>query len=629
MQTTLSDLGISRAQAEIGLADLKASGAIVDGGLGRLQLARLAEAEASIARSIRRLLASQQAAASVPATAWEGRTPHENQAKALAGFARSAVCVITGGPGTGKTQTTRAVLAAAEANALRVACCAFAGKAARRMTELTGRAAATIHRTLGYNPAVGWTYNAGNPLPVDLVVVDESSMIDVELFARLLSATPTGARLVIVGDVDQLPSIGAGRVLHDLLVSKVVPAFRLTHIFRQAAESLIPWFAKDINEGRVPNLNAVPSLAQGPDVAFVDVSHPGGQCNIEPGEEECRVCVKARNYVVAYAMRGLAQARGIPAAKVQVIAAQKSGMLGTESLNTVLQHNLNPPKEGSPNVFIGFGFGARLADKVMQTRNDYSLGVFNGEIGTVLAADPNGLEPAVVDYWKKGLDETLKVLGQAIAVAAKRVQLHVDLSTIEGFERAVSAAKYSGAGEDAAHIEREWARCEKDVCGFWYAVGRDLVGRDLAASGEVTSEVKPAERAVLVVDFGDKRLAYTKTEARALTLAYAITVHKAQGSSSPGVIFVCPENHQFMCTKSLVYTAVTRAERFALLVGAKTTIARAVRNVRGSDRRTTLQERLREPASSDPRPSLAALPRPPSPPPKPAAQTAETDDLFV
>ena len=290
----------------------------------------------------------------------------------------------------GKTFTVKAILRMLEANGLDVKCCAPTGKAAQRMREQTGRDAATIHRLLGWTPE-GWTFDAGEPakfdaegrqtsgaLPCDAVVVDEVSMVDVVLFAGLMKALTPTQRLVIVGDVDQLPSIGPGRVLHDLIESGVIPVVRLTHIFRQASESRIPYLAREINQGEMPDTSTL-NANQGSDVAWLSMDEPE--------------MIQAA--IVQAVADLIPQRQGIPSEQIQVLCPQHGTPVGDEALNCLLQERLNPNYDANEHRGVRVGRGYRLfkGDRVLHAnRNNYDIEVMNGEVGTVVAADWRGLD---------------------------------------------------------------------------------------------------------------------------------------------------------------------------------------------------------------------------------------------
>jgi len=464
---------------------------------------------------------------------WKGITPAPEQAEAVAAIAEHRVLVTTGGPGVGKTFTVNAVLQVLERNGIETALCAPTGKAAQRMKEQTGRDATTIHRLLGYVPGQGFRHDDGNvttdesgnstggPLDLGAVVVDESSMVDTGLFHALVRAIPNNARLIIVGDVDQLPSIGAGRVLHDLIESGIVPVCRLTKIFRTAADSRIPYVARDINAGKAPDLGA------GGDVMFIPEDDP----------ETLAACiVKAVANVLPTSNTERGRRAFDPIAEVQVMAPQKSGPLGVERLNRALQERLNPGGE-QDGLWIGGGYRARIGDRVIHVKNNYRLLIFNGEMGTVAAADYKGI-----------MADELDALG---------------LTTGDAF------------------------------------------GDDDTVTAPVSIDASGRSDRVMVVQLADRLVAYGKEDVRELLLGYAITVHKSQGSQFPCVVLPVHAAHSFMLTRSLLYTAVTRASELVVLYGQATQVVRAAKNTRGTERRTTLQERLQhamseKPASPDP-----------------------------
>lgn len=461
-------------------------------------------AEQDIAENLTRLLhgSDESTTLLLPPDVWGELKPAPEQAEAVNAIAENRVMVITGGPGVGKTATTSAVLRVLNHNQVLVGCCAPTGKAAKRMAEQTGQEAVTIHRLLKYVPGTGFRHDGSTPEhdaggkwitggPVDFgaIIVDEASMVDVQLFAALLKAIPTGARLIIVGDVDQLPSIGAGQVLHDIIESGIVPVCRLSRIFRQAEESRIPYVARDINSGRPPDLGA------GGDVRFIPE---------DDAENIAQCIIKAATTVLATSKDG--RRAFDPMTEVQVLAAQKSGPAGVEALNRALQQALNP---GADGIWIGGGYRTRIGDRVIHVKNNYDLEVYNGEMGAVIAADFKGIPASEL-----------------------------------------------------------------------YSLGVPL------GEGDGTKD------RVLVVDFGDRKVAYRKMDVMELLLGYAITVHKSQGSQFPAVLLPVHESHAFMLTRSLLYTGLTRAAEFMVVFGQAKQVVAAARNTRGTGRRTTLQERL-------------------------------------
>ncbi|MFL6292519.1 MAG: ATP-dependent RecD-like DNA helicase, partial [Thermoanaerobaculia bacterium] len=379
------------------------------------------------------------------------------------------VLVITGGPGTGKTTLVRGLVKILEKKGQRVLLAAPTGRAAKRLGEATGGQASTIHRLLEFDPRTrAFVRNRDHPLGCDLLIVDEASMLDSVLAFHLLRAVPDSSRLVLVGDVDQLPSVGPGRVLADLIRSDAVEVVRLTEIFRQAARSLIVVNAHRVNEGRMPDTEAVDG-----DFFFLARRDP---------EEIVETIVELVGRRVP-ARFGLD-----PVDQIQVLTPRNRGPLGTERLNETLRDLLNPQGEPQGEAIARGGRSFRVGDKVMQVRNNYDLEVFNGDIGRVTGIDE--------------LDQLLRV-------------------TIDG---------------------------------------REVV--------------------------------YEPSMLDELTLAYACTIHKSQGSEYPCVIVPLHTQHYLMLQRNLLYTALTRAKRLAILVGEPRALAVAVNNRRVKTRFTRLAERL-------------------------------------
>lgn len=382
----------------------------------------------------------------------------------------SGLMVLTGGPGTGKTTTVRAIVSTHESLELRVTLCAPTGRAAKRMSEASGREAATIHRLLEWNPAVGgFSRDAGNPLETDLVLVDEASMLDLTLARALLDAVPPGASLVLVGDVDQLPPVGAGQVLREVIRSGRAPVVRLEQVFRQAQRSAIVRGAHAILKGDLPTPTARGEKGSG-DLFLVRARDPDV------------VLDRVRS-----TLRRIPPAYGLDAQRdVQVLVPMRRGRLGTEKLNAVLQAELNPSRSSTPTVF-------RTGDKVMQLRNDYEREVFNGDIG--------------------------------------------------------------------------WVRRVED--------------------------------GVTYVQFDTGLRSYGPDALDALTLAYASTIHKSQGSEFPAVVLVLHSAHHVLLSRSLLYTAVTRAKRLVVIVGDERAVLRAARTVHLDTSHCRLGERVRELATTE------------------------------
>jgi exodeoxyribonuclease V alpha subunit len=393
----------------------------------------------------------------------------EEQAQAVALALREKLVIITGGPGTGKTTIVSCILDLYQRLGARVRLMAPTGRAAKRLSETTGAEAATIHRALEFSPQTGgFRRNAAEPLRADAIVVDEMSMVDTFLMYHLLRAVPPGARLVMVGDVHQLPAVGPGNVLKDLMDSGVVPVARLTQIYRQAQESLIVVNAHRINQGSFPELA---SFEDGKDFVFI------------PRQEPAAIKGSLLNLVC----NELPRRYGFdPVRDLQVITPMHRGAVGVQTLNHELQQRLNGR---APR----FTFGARVfrrGDKVMQLRNNYYKEVFNGDMGLV-----TGLNPAT---------------GQ------------------------------------------------------------------------------------LLVEFDGRTVAYDPGEGEEITLAYAVTVHKAQGSEFPGVLLVLTTHHYLLLQRNLLYTALTRGRRLVVLLGTKKALAMAIKNDRPVRRYTDLAAKLRQ-----------------------------------
>jgi exodeoxyribonuclease V alpha subunit len=405
------------------------------------------------------------------------------QRQAIAGSLREKVLIVTGGPGTGKTTLVRGIVEIQRRKGRRIELCAPTGRAAQRLAESTGQQARTIHRLLGFDPGRGaFQHDEQTPLATDLVIADEASMIDTVLMNSLLKAIPAPAQLLLVGDADQLPSVGPGNVLGDLLASGVIPALRLTEIFRQARASRIVVNAHRINAGQMPVLE-------------------GGQDDffwIRREEPEAILAMVQRLLAEDIPRRfGLD-----PVRDVQVLTPMRRGLLGAANLNLALQQLLNPGGARGPR-------GLRVGDKVMQVENDYTRDVFNGDLG-----------------WITGLDE---------------------------------------------------------------------------------------EHGGLSVRFADRDVAYDARDLDELALAYATSVHKAQGSEYPAVVVPLHTQHYALLQRRLLYTAVTRARRLVVLVGSRRALAIALRNRTAAPRGTALAERLRHAAAGaragEPAPPHGATPR--------------------
>lgn len=394
----------------------------------------------------------------------------EDQRRGIERAVNEGLFLLTGGPGTGKTTTVAAVLAVFAAAGLETSLAAPTGRAARRMAEVTGRRASTLHRLLQYDPATrGFLHDEETPLPCQALVVDEVSMIDTSLMYSLLRAVKPGTRLVLVGDPHQLPSIGAGKVLAEFIRSETVPHLHLREIFRQAEASRIVTNAHRVHRGEVPE--------------FGEGAEDGGDCHfVERGEAE-----SVLETVVELACDRLPRRFGIdPARDVQVLTPMNQGPLGTLALNAALQQRLNP----SGPALSHRGRLFRPGDKIMQLRNNYEKNVFNGDIGRVVSID--------------------------------------------------------------------------------------------------------AEEDSLAADFDGERLDYAEEEIDQLSLAYAATIHKSQGSEFRAVVLALTKSHWIMLQRNLFYTGLTRAREQLVIVGHRAAVRRCVEHNPAVERNTLLAERLRE-----------------------------------
>jgi len=441
-------------------------------------LPRLHRAEHEVARHLRRLRESsaQAKATEQSLSTWlegdrrVGETElSEQQAQAVRLALTEKVLVLTGGPGVGKTTVTRAIVDVFENSGCSVTLASPTGRAAKKLSEVTGRPAQTIHRLLEIDPG-SWQFrrNEERQLSADVVIIDESSMLDIELTQALVRAIPDKARLILVGDVDQLPSVGPGLVLRDLIESKAAPVARLTEIFRQDRESQIVMNAYRINEGRVPEFHIPPK--------------PGDDCTfVSEGDPDTLV-----RRVVEVVGEELIR-EGFNGSDIQVLTPMNKRNLGTVQLNQVLQEALNPPRPTKPEVKRGEKV-IREGDRVLQTVNNYEKEVFNGDVGTVLG-------------------------------------------------------------------------------------------------------VYPADHKV-AVQFLEQSAWYSFDELDEIELAYALTVHKAQGSEYPAVVLICHTSQYIMLQRNLLYTGLTRARRKCVFVGNRQAIWTSVHNNNPQRRYTRLKQLL-------------------------------------
>ncbi len=391
-----------------------------------------------------------------------------DQQRAVREAIEKKVMVVTGGPGTGKTTIINSIIRIYERLGLRVLLAAPTGRAAKRMQEATAHEAKTIHRLLEFSPKEGrFKRDEENPLGADLIAIDETSMMDTILMYHFLKAVPEEATLILVGDVDQLPSVGAGNVLKDTIESGSIPTVRLTEIFRQAKESMIIMNAHRVNNGEMPLV--APHGSHPQDFFFFEVEEP--EKAMEKIIELCREKIPRRFHYR-------------PVEDIQVLTPMHRGVVGASNLNVELQKSLNP----STDEFTRGGKTLKVGDKVMQIRNNYDKEVFNGDLGRI------------------------------------------------------------------ARIDRE----EQEV----------------------------------IVDYDGKAVAYDYPDLDEVVLAYAVSVHKSQGSEYPVVVIPILTQHYLLLQRNLLYTGITRGKKIVVLVGTKKAVAIAIKNNNPQRRYTLLRERL-------------------------------------
>ncbi len=396
-------------------------------------------------------------------------SPQQRQAVEMAASER--VLILTGGPGVGKTFVTRTIVALWKAMGKSIALASPTGRAAQRLSEMTGREAKTIHRLLEFDPrSMSFQRHSDNPIPATAIVVDEASMVDLFLGHSLLKAVSLDAQLLLVGDRDQLPSVGPGSVLGDMMDSGRVPMVRLTQVFRQAQASMIVSNAHRINLGEYPMLESV-SSTPATDCLWWGAPEP------ENGVQAIQELIS--NLIPQYGFN--------PATDVQVLCPMTRGDVGTRNLNTVLQQIINPPDANQAEIVRG-GITLRVGDRVIQKKNDYNREVFNGDMGVIKSID----------------------------------------------------------------LEEQ----------------------------EVT------------VQFAERQVSYDYADLDEITLAWSVTVHKAQGSEYPVVILPIYMQSFIMLSRNLLYTGLTRAKKLAILIGPKKAIGLAVRQVKDQQRYTLLAQRL-------------------------------------
>jgi len=395
----------------------------------------------------------------------------QRQAVEMAATAR--VLVLTGGPGTGKTFCTRTIVALWKAMGKSIALASPTGRAAQRLSEMTRQEAKTVHRLLEFDPTnFKFKREAENPIPAEAIVIDEASMLDLFLANSLLKAIELNAQLLLVGDIDQLPSVGPGNVLADLIQSGQIPVVRLSEVFRQAQSSQIVRNAHEINQGQLPTLEPV-SDQPNSDCLWMNASQPA----------------QALRAIQMLVRETIPQLGFEPLRDVQVLCPMLRGEVGTRSLNQILQQLLNPPAASKRELVRG-GKILREGDRVIQQSNDYHREVFNGDVGTIDAIDLDNQE--------------------------------------------------------------------------------------------------------ITVQFADRWISYDYADQNELELAWAVSIHKSQGSEYPVVILPVYMQHSLLLSRNLIYTGLTRAKQLAIFVGPQTAIKFAVNQIKNQQRYTLLAERLRE-----------------------------------
>jgi exodeoxyribonuclease V alpha subunit len=452
----------------------------IDGRIA-LFLTPLQRAERGVAMSLARLQRSPPVWGRIDAESaipWverqTGLALSGSQREAVTAAVNGKVIILTGGPGVGKTTVVNSILRILKAKGVAVLLCAPTGRAAKRLSESTGAEAKTIHRLLEFDPKImGFKRDQYRPLEADLVVVDEVSMVDLPLMNQLLRAIPNHAGVLLVGDVDQLPSVGPGAVLADLIGSGVVPTARLTEIFRQAAASRIVVNAHRINQGRMPELPERPGPQRSPESDFYLIT--------------CETPELIHDRLLQVVTERIPKRFGLhPIHDIQVLAPMNRGGLGARSLNLELQQRLNP--DAHPRI-TRFGWTYAPGDKVIQMVNNYDKEVFNGDIGRVVRIDE--------------------------------------------------------------------------------------------------------EEGLVFVEIDGRRVEYELGELDELSLAYATTVHKSQGSEYPAVVIPLSTQHYALLERNLLYTGVTRGKRLVVLIAQTKALAMAVKRGMSRERLTNLRQRLR------------------------------------
>lgn len=394
----------------------------------------------------------------------------ETQTQAVREAATQRVFILTGGPGVGKSTTANTMIKLIKGLGKEVVLCAPTGRAAQRLTEISGESAQTLHRLLEWSSGGVFQKNEEQPIAADAIILDEASMLDLRTASALLKAIDTRSQIIFLGDVDQLPSVGSGRILHDLIQSNRVPYVRLDQVFRQSATSYIIESAHKMNQGSIPTFCNIKES----DCRFIEVDNPSDILDVVKKLISIILPSKTSHH---------------PIEDIQVLSPMKKTLLGTDQLNKELQAILNPFQKNQ-REFKRQNFSLRPRDKVIQTTNNYELGVFNGDIGYVQDA---------------------------------------------------------GVNEDQVFVK-----------------------------------------------FGSKTISYDREQAKELRLAYAITIHKSQGSEFPVVVIPVTMQHYMMLQRNIFYTALTRAKKLAIFVGSSKAFEQAIQNNTANFRRTQLANLLKE-----------------------------------
>ena len=460
-------LDVDEVKLQATIDEMLKMGEIVKEGADAIYLLPLRYCEVGIASNLSRLMTTPRLlTADVGKIEGKLKISYDPlQADAIQSAMKSQVMVLTGGPGTGKTTVTQGIIEAFLQNKLKVVLAAPTGRAAKRMQEATGMEAKTIHRLLEYRPDEGFIHDQTDPLDAQAVIVDESSMIDTFLMNALLRALKTGTRVILIGDIDQLPSVGAGNVLRDIIDSEMVPTVRLTKIFRQALTSKIIENCHRVNEGQMPDIQ----VKKDSDFFFI--------------REENKD--KIPGLIEELVSKRLPNAYEVDPVDIQVLCPQKTSDIGTAALNKRLQAALNDSK-----IFVQYGETMfKVGDKVMQMQNNYDKNVFNGDVGYILSID----------------------------------------------------------------------RDEDEI----------------------------------VISFDGVPVTYSVSELGDVSLAYATTIHKFQGSECQIVVIPVHNTNHIMLERHLIYTGFSRAKKLLVVVGSEKALRYAVEHEVMTKRNTMLKERLR------------------------------------